>query len=185
MNRPQCYIVTGGMGSGKTTLLKELYGQTSYGHIPEIADTIIQEQLVTSGNKLPWRSIAGFHSFQEELLARRIAAYQALSPTTTYFSDRSIPDALPFYQYAGIAIPRTIIQASHKYRYNARIFLLPPWEAIYQNTVVRPQSFTEAVNMWQLARDIYLELDYQVVDVPKVSIAERARFILEHLSTSD
>lgn len=49
------YIITGGPGVGKTTVLNEL-GKSGYSVVPENARKIIQEQVATKGDGLPWKN---------------------------------------------------------------------------------------------------------------------------------
>ncbi len=47
------FIITGGPGSGKTTLLAELE-KRGFQCVSEVARIIIQQQIVSKGNALPW-----------------------------------------------------------------------------------------------------------------------------------
>ncbi len=49
-------IITGGPGSGKTTLLDELQ-ENNYKYIPEVAREIIQTQVSSMGDALPWKNV--------------------------------------------------------------------------------------------------------------------------------
>src|SRR5947209_3944943 len=60
------FVVTGGPGSGKTTVLREL-DRRGYKYSPEVARQIIQEQMKTGGNALPW----GNTTFYTELMLQR------------------------------------------------------------------------------------------------------------------
>ena len=56
---------------------------------------------------------------------------------------------------------------------------MPPWREIYRNDEERKQDFAEAIASYDACIAIYRELGYEPVDVPRVSVEERAAFILE------
>jgi predicted ATPase len=47
----------------------------------------------------------------------------------------------------------------------------------------RKQSWEDAEATWQMMADIYEELRYTLVPLPKSSIEERVRFILERIES--
>ncbi|WP_028562347.1 ATP/GTP-binding protein [Paenibacillus pinihumi] len=48
-------VITGGPGCGKTTLLNELQ-KNGYNYVPEVARKIIQTQVSSGGDALPWKN---------------------------------------------------------------------------------------------------------------------------------
>lgn len=78
----------------------------------------------------------------------------------------------------GGGVTEIIKQAIEKYRYNSTVFLFPPWQEIYCHDTERKQTFAQAIETWEAVRQGYSECGYFVIDVPKISVEERALFIL-------
>ena len=53
------FMISGGPGAGKTTLLAELH-KLGYSTAPEVARQIIQEQVKSGGDALPWADKEGW-----------------------------------------------------------------------------------------------------------------------------
>jgi predicted ATPase len=95
------------------------------------------------------------------------------------FFDRGIPELIGYSYLVNAAVSTACKEAAEKYRYNHDVFLAPPWEEIYQNDVERKQDFKEAVATYDAIKRAYLECGYAVIELPKVSVAERVNFILQ------
>ena len=65
--------------------------------------------------------------------------------------------------------------------YNKRVFFAPPWPEIHTLDQERRHSFAEAVAEYNRLTDAYLSLGYDIHVLPKVSVAERADWILASL----
>ena len=65
------------------------------------------------------------------------------------FFERGIVDALGMLHEVG-ALPDNELQALlSTYPYQRRVFLFPPWEAIYSNDAERDQTFVEATRVYR------------------------------------
>lgn len=172
-------MITGGPGSGKTTLLLEL-GKRGLGCAPEVARQIIQEQVETQGDALPW---ANRQRYTELMLERSIESYlQHRSTAEPTFSDRGIPDSLCYARLIGLADQATLKRACDQYRYAPRVFLAPAWPEIYKPDAERKQDFAEAERTANLMREVYEECGYEVVELPRTTVGERVEFILTNLN---
>jgi predicted ATPase len=181
-NNPKLYIVSGGPGAGKTTLLLELQ-KLGYSHAPEAARQIIREQVSAGGTALPW---SDRRAYTQMMLDRSIDLYLQYTPAAQItFSDRGIPDTLCYARLIGLADTKFIEQACRRYRYAPIVFLAPPWREIYQTDSERKQDFEEAVRTFGLMSQLYRELNYTAIEVPKLGPAERARFVLDQLGLAD
>jgi len=67
------------------------------------------------------------------------------------------------------------------FRYNRRVFIAPPWQDIFQQDSERKQDFEEAVRTYEALVASYTTYGYELVEIPRVSVEERARFVLESL----
>jgi len=168
------YIVTGGPGFGKTEIVTELQN-SGYTCSGEFAHELIEEQQASGGEILPWKNPK---LFQQEILKRRIAFYESVPDGTLAFADRGIPDQLAFALYKGFGTPDVLIRKSTEYQYGRLVFVTPPWPEIYKNNVVRNESFDDAVAIHLAICETYNSLNYQLIDLPLVSVKKRVDFIL-------
>lgn len=173
------FILTGGPGSGKTTTLLELE-KLGFAFLPEIARQIIQEQVRDDGEALPW---ANRERYTALMLSRSIQSYRKHARVSrTTFADRGIPDTLAYARLIQLARQQTIRAACDRFRYADRVFLAPPWLEIYETDSERKQDFEEAQRTYTELLRTYKECDYQIIELPRVRPAERARFILEWIA---
>ena len=96
------------------------------------------------------------------------------------FFDRGIPDLIGYAELFGLdAADAATAAAVH--RYNDLVFMLPSWPEIYATDAERRMTFEAAKAFGERVRDIYVQLGYSVVDVPRDTIVARVRFILDTL----
>lgn len=178
MRQNTYYLITGGVGFGKTTLINELCKTGDYYKIPEIAAEIINEQIKIGGTLIPW---VDRYAFEAELLKRKIDIYLSSPSNKICFFDRGIPDAIAFFNSEKKKIPQEYFEAAKNYRYNQKVFIVPPWREIYKNRPTRPQTYNEAVKLNKLIVQTYEQLGYKVIEIPKIDIKERVSFVKKHL----
>ena len=172
-------VVSGGPGFGKSSLLEELE-RRGYKTGQESAREIMIEQLQSGGDVLPDKNRK---AFQEAVLNRRIRFYESVGDNEVAFSDRGIPDQLAFSVFRGFQPDALLLEKANEYRYFPVVFVCPPWEGIYQTDDVRDESFEEACRIHQFVCKAYSDLNYELVELPLVSIEGRADFILAYLET--
>jgi len=169
------YIITGGSGSGKSSIIKELQAK-GYACKPEISRTLIKEQQACGGKLLPWENMEGFavkcfNRMHEQLMNQH---------EFPVFFDRGIPDIIAYLKSKNL--PVRFDYAGYASFYNARVFICPPWQEIFVNDQQRPESFDDSNYIHQLLQKIYRNLNFEVVEVPRLSVNERANFILSCLT---
>ena len=178
MIRDNFHIFTGGPGAGKTTLLEALAAR-SFATVPEAARQILTEQAATGGNATHDGDRARYRDLMLERSVRNYRQVQeAVAPV---FFDRGIPELSGFGNAPGAADPPALTKAIAECRYNATVFLFPAWEAIYCHDELRKHSFEHAVLVCELVRAVYPKFGYRIVEVPKVSVEERVRFVLNEI----
>ncbi|VVB74422.1 AAA domain protein [uncultured archaeon] len=174
------YIITGGPASGKTTLIRALR-KKGFKCFDEVAREIIKEQLASKGDIVPWIKLAEFNML---VLQRQINQHLGVGEELHFF-DRGIPDNIAYLTNGNLPVHPALHEASKKHRYNEKIFFLEPWREIYKNDEVRKEPFDAAVRISEHIKNAYLDLKYEVIVVPKVSVKERVSFILSHVSSNE
>ena len=67
-------------------------------------------------------------------------------------------------------------------RYNSRVFIAPPWKEIYGRDEERRQSWDVAMRTYDIMAKTYAELGYELVELPRTSVAQRADFVIAEMS---
>ena len=170
-------VISGCSGAGKSSLLAKLreYG---YAAIEEPGRRIVSEELERGGEAIPWIDPGAFarRAIALSLADRDEAACRTVG---TVFFDRGLIDAATALAHlTGEPIPYDL---SARHRYCRRVFLTPPWPEIYVTDPERRHGFQAAVEEYERLLQAYPSLDYEVVIVPRASVTERARFVLDSL----
>lgn len=178
--KPNYYIITGGPGVGKTTLIDALR-RKGYHCVPEVAREIIKEQIENNGNALPWKDTSLYSGL---MLQKSVEDFITLpEKDEIYFFDRGIPDTYGYNKLIGLPIDDNLQYATGNYRYNPIVFILPAWTEIYHTDNERKQSLEEAIATYHAMKAAYIELGYHPVDVPKTTVEERCKYVLEKIKT--
>lgn len=168
-------VITGGPGSGKTTLIDALKDR-GFATVPEAGRAIIKDQQAIDGKALPWLDAS---LFAELMLCWELRSYaEAGKGSGPVFFDRGIPDTIGFLKLNKIAVPPHMYEAARLRRYQRRVFIAPPWTAIFTQDAERRQTFGEAERTHASMVDVYSDLDYELVPLPLAPPDERVRFIL-------
>ncbi len=174
----QIVLLIGGPGSGKTTLINHLatQGHTCY---PEISRQVTLEAQQQGIEQL---FLEDPMLFSQKLLDGRIVQHinAQKDSAEVVFIDRGIPDVLAYMDFIGDTYPDTFTQACRQYRYT-KVFILPVWDEIYQCDNERYEDLQTAHHIQDHLIASYTNFGYQLIHVPKTTIAERADFVLNHL----
>jgi predicted ATPase len=170
------FVITGGPGSGKSTLIEALAAE-GFSHMPEAGRAIIQDQIAIGGRALPW---ADRLAFAELMLSWEMRSYRAAQRLVApVIFDRAAPDVLGYLRLCRLLIPPHIERAAKLFRYHRRVFIAPPWPAIFTQDAERKQSIAEAEATYRAMVDTYTGLGYELSPLPLASVAERVRFVRE------
>lgn len=168
------FVLTGGPGSGKTSVLQALAAR-GFDTMPEAGRAVIRDQAAIGG-ALPWADRA---LFAEQMLAWDMRSHaEAAGRSRPVFFDRGIPDLIGYLTLCGLPVPAHLERAAARFRYHARVFAFPYWPAIFTRDAERRQSPQEAEATFRAVTDAYRACGYELVAVPKLTIDERADFIL-------
>ncbi|MEI9989318.1 MAG: AAA family ATPase [Rhizomicrobium sp.] len=178
MLRNNFHILSGGPGAGKTTLLEALRAR---GHVcvDEAARRILKEQARSGGNATHDGDRA---RYRDLMLEQGLRDYRAFAETAApIFFDRAIPELSGYGNVPGEGDPPALSRTIEECRYNPRVFLFPPWEAIYVHDDLRKHSFAHAIETFENCRTAYRRHGYRIVEVPKAAVDARADFILREI----
>src|SRR3989344_375569 len=169
------YVVTGGPCSGKTTVLLEL-AERGFTVIPEAARVYIETELKKG------RKLADIRknelAFQQGILKTKIDLEKKLPPQKTVFFDRAIPDSVAYYRKCGLLNDTELTKAVQKSIYK-KVFVFELLE--YSADYARIESKVEAQLLETWLLEAYRALPAPVVYVPRMSVEERAQFVLNGL----
>jgi len=177
MIEKQIYVITGGPGFGKTLLIEELQ-QLGYHCSGEFARELILSQQESGGEILPWKNAK---LFQQNILQKRIAFFDSVPDGSLAFADRGIPDQLAFARYRGFRASEVLIECAEKYRYAPQVFVTPPWPEIFTNDAIRTETFEEALRIHESIVKTYLDLNYQIIELPLLPVKQRINYLLQNL----
>ncbi|WP_312163175.1 AAA family ATPase [Phenylobacterium sp.] len=171
LDKPNFFLLTGGPGVGKTALIEDLRRRGAR-VVEETHRRVIREQAASGGSALPWLD-------QDAYLARTaredIAIFEAMAGVEEpVFFDRGIIDSLIDRQ-----APAWMEEAARTHRYNARVFVPPPWREIYTQDAERRQSFEDCLATHEAVTRRLRSLGYEPVEIPPGPVEARARFVLE------
>ena len=171
---PNFFLITGGPGVGKTALIAELRARGER-CVDETHRRVIREQVASGGSALPWRDRAAYQALtaREDIL---IHTAMSAGEARRVFFDRGIIDSLPAPEDG--PPPAWMEEAARTLRYNRKVFVPPPWRAIYATDSERKQSFEECLATHALIIERLVELGYEPVEVPPGEVGARADFVL-------
>lgn len=178
----QLYVVTGGPGSGKSALIDAL-GARGVAVADEVGRAVIRQQVAIGGQGLPWADRA---LFAELMLSWEVRAHEAAvgGEVRPVVFDRGVPDVLGYLTLSGLPVPDHVRTAAETCRYDAAVFVAPPWEAIFGPDAERKQDFAEAVRTFDMMTSVYAGLGYELVELPKASVQARAAFVMERIAST-
>ncbi len=176
VNSDRLFVITGGPGSGKSTLVEALAGH-GICIMPETGRAIIQDQVAIGGEALPW---SDRRAFAELMLSWEMRSYrEALRLNGPVIFDRGVPDVLGYLRLCNLPVPSHVERAARMFRHHQQVFIAPPWPEIFALDAERKQSFEEAQATYQVMVETYSSLGYSLTPLPRDSVQERVRFVLE------
>ena len=170
-------VISGCSGGGKSTLLAEL-GRRGHDVVEEPGRRIVKQELESGGRALPW--VDG-PAFARRAIAMALADQAAAGGQPGWvFFDRGLVDAAAALQHmTGEPALETL---ARPHPYHRRVFLTPPWPEIYGTDPERRHGLGAAMAEYGRLLEAYPALGYEVVVLPKTSVAERADFVLGTLA---
>ena len=166
-------VVSGCSGGGKSALVAALAAR-GHGAFPEPGRQVVREELFVGGPALPWRD-AG--RFAERCIAGAAWFFNAADPAAgPVFFDRGIVDAVTALERIG-EVPDWCAEAARRYRYGRRVFMVPPWPALFAVDAERRHDLDAAEAEYQALLASYAAKGYECVVIPRASLVERVAFV--------
>ncbi|CAM3490007.1 AAA family ATPase [Aequorivita lipolytica] len=171
-------VITGGPGSGKTALIKYLEKE-GYPVLHEISRDVILEAQEDGIEQL---FLENPILFSEKLLEGRLKQFHEAKncEAPILFFDRGMPDVTAYMDFVDTHYPNNFSETCLENRYD-EIFVLPPWEEIYEQDNERYESFEQAEKIFDFLKKGYENYGYKIHDVPAGSIKDRVVFIINKL----
>lgn len=176
--RTASHVLTGASGGGKSRIIEAL-AERGHTVVEEPGRRIVQEQLASGGDATPWQDR---QCFCELLFARSFEAYEAMAgrPGPVFF-DRGIVEAVGYAQLIGMPVPPAWHATVQRLRYASPVFVTPPWREIFVGDGERRKEWDEVISDHEATVDAYEAAGYELVEVPRLPVAERAAFVLAQL----
>lgn len=182
MHSSRFFVLTGGPGAGKTTLVEALKAR-GYATTQEAGRGVIRDEMQQGGDGLPW---IDRERFAERMFEWELASWrQAERRTGPIFFDRGLPDTIGYLRLEGLEVPAWMEEKAWRLRYHPRVFIAPPWRAIYSGDEERRQSWSVAVRTFEAMRETYADFGYDLVELPRASVAERADFMVSSINSDN
>lgn len=148
-----------------------------YPTVGESARAIISERLARGESPRP-EPLA----FAQEILRRDAEKYTHQQQRDQWvFFDRGAVESVAMVQDAS-PMPSAELQALlDTYRFHNQVFVLPPWQAIYVTDAERDHSFAHACRVHSQLVNWYRACGYELHEVPRLPVPERARYLVRVL----
>ena len=138
---------------------------------------IIQDQVSIGGPAVPWNDRA---LFAKLMLCWEMRSYRmAEQQRGPVFFDRGVPDVVGYLRLSNLPVPALFREGSETFRYDRSVLIAPAWREIFQQDRERKQDFDEAVRTGEVLAETYKGLGYELIELPRVPVAERVRFVLQ------
>jgi len=169
-------VFTGPPGGGKTALLHAMAEQ-GFPIVTESAREIIRTRREQGLDPRP----APFE-FAREVLRRDTEKYEmAASESGLVFFDRGVLDALGMLHELAPLAQHELDTFMSRYPYGGGAFFFPVWETIYANDAERDQTMAQAREVETKLLAWYRRCGYEIIELPRVSVAERCSYVLDSL----
>lgn len=169
-------VISGCSGGGKSTLLAELAAR-GFATVEEPGRRIVAEEMEGGGAALPWVDPEAF-ARRAVAMARDDRTWMAGEPGRVFF-DRGLVDAAVALAACG---GEDVAQTMGESRYCPTVFMTPPWPEIFRADAERRHGFDAALAEYGRLALAYPRLGYEVVEMPRMAVGERADFVLGRLA---
>lgn len=174
MPSPHLFVISGCSGSGKSTLIDAL-ADAGECVVREPGRDIVKQELAAGRDGLPWLNPRRFLELCAERTLRDFEARTRAGGRT--FFDRSFVDVWSGLIRAGFEVPSSISDAVAGKRYAPSVFISAPWQELFHSDAERRHTFEDAVAEYDVLVPSYRKLGYEIVFIPRGTVAERVEFV--------
>lgn len=187
--QPKRIVITGAPGTGKTAVIDALEASGFFCFheiIRKMTAAAKQENSKNTAVSNPLLFVKDPMAFNTRLLQLRKEDYNQAknhADIDLFFYDRGMPDVLAYMDYFNQNYPKSFMDECKTYCYDT-VFIMPPWREIYSSDNERLETFEEAEALDKHLSKTYEDLAYNVIIVPKTTIANRVNFILNTINSN-
>lgn len=171
------YYISGGPNSGKSSLVKRLF-EAAYLVVPESARYISNTDERFKGKKIhEIRSEGLMQDFQNEVFREQnkmLGIANGLEEDV--FCDRGFVDSVVYYRNNRLEVPKELLALALKFKSTA--FILELFDK-GEDDSLRTETPEERREIHEGIIFTYEEFGYPIIRVPKMTVEERAKFVLE------
>lgn len=138
---------------------------------------VVDVELGSGGTNLPWDDELGF---AERVISIAKDQWETAQGDVCFY-DRSLIDAVTWYERRVQAMPQVVAGLVDQYRYFKKVVLAPPWPDIFGTDDARRHTFDDALAEYDALSLSYPAQGYDLVILPKTGIAERADWLLDRV----
>ena len=176
MFEKQKVVLTGSPSSGKTTTINSVH-HAEISCYEEVSRTVISASQA-NGAQRPF--LEHPLAFSEAIFESRLHDYFKESNAPVQLYDRGIHDVVAYLHELGDDVPCSMNEDCINFTYD-KVFIFPPWEAIFKQDAQRKEDFNEANKLHNALVETYNAFGMECIEVPRVSVAKRLAFIVENL----
>lgn len=176
MDKTRCHVISGCSGGGKSTLLNVL-ADRGWTVVAEAGRQIVQSELASKGNALPWLDKVKFVEFSANLGLKQIEFALRKSNNLPIITDRCIVDVISYLNYCDIDTTVFLKSLLIENVYAPVVLITPPWRELFSQNEERPKDFDEAVREYEHLCKSYIKLGYELLEIPIGPIEQRADFV--------
>jgi predicted ATPase len=168
------YVITGGPCTGKTQTI----GYLSFlGYHTVLSPSRVYINVERSKGSIIEEIRANEAEYQKKILDMKINQIDKMPPNKLIFFERGLPDSIAYYKHCG-EDTSSVIKICREIKYKG-VFLLD--KLPYEKDYARVESEVDANALHKLIKEVYLDLDYNITEIPVRSIDERAMMILDKI----
>ena len=167
-------VITGAPSSGKSTLI-EMLSQKGFTTSEETGREYINQELAKGRTIQEIRSEPSV--LQSSILTLSLSKAIFSDPTQLTFFDRGIPDSVVYWEFNKLD-PSVPLRASSLFRYR-HVFILD--SVGFHDDGVRCEDGDVAAHLDRRLYQVYKDLGYDPVRIPKLPTEQRIELILNHL----
>lgn len=139
----------------------------------EVSRKVIISEQKTDGTAVPWNNVV---EFAEKCLIQMLLQLNKADCNQLIYFDRGIPDLIASLLYFNKPVEENYFQ--HVTKYSKIVFICPEWKEIYKQDMQRLQSFEESVGIGKKISEVYSNLGFEIIEIPKLPLRERAEFVV-------